>query len=143
MWEITVKNQLISFLCAVVVGIFLSFYFDFFRTLRRCFKHKKITVFIEDILFFLVATFITFLLLMARCNGEVRTYVIVSIILGFFVYRITLSRLLLPVAVFLLKFFIRILNKIGTVLTKSVLFVIKNAKKYLKKRNRDKKTLER
>ncbi len=143
MWEITVKSQLISFLCAVVVGIFLSFYFDFFRTLRRSFKHNKITVFIEDIIFFLVAAFVTFLLLMARCNGEVRTYVIISIILGFIIYRITLSRLLLPVAVFLLKFFIKILNKTGSIITKSVLFIIKNAKKLLKIRNRDKKTLER
>ncbi len=143
MWEITVKNQLISFLCAVVVGIFLSFFFDFFRTLRQSFKHKKITVFIEDILFFLVATFITFLLLMARCNGEVRAYVIVSIVLGFFFYRITLSRLLLPVAVFLLKFFIKIFNKIGSIIGKSVSLIVKNAKKLLKIRNRDKKTLER
>lgn len=143
MWEITVKSQLISFLCGILVGIFLSLYFDFFRTLRRSFKHKKITVFIEDILFFLVATFITFLLLMARCNGEVRAYVIVSIILGFFIYRITLSRLLLPIAVFILKLFIKILNKIGSFIAKNVLLIIKKLKKLLKIRNSNKKTLER
>ncbi len=143
MWEITIKSQLTSFFCALVVGILLSVFFDFFRTLRKCIIHKKITVFIEDIIFFIIATFITFMLLMARCNGEVRAYVLISIIAGFFVYRITLSKLLFPVAAWLLNYFLKFINKIASIIAKSVLWGIKKVKKVLKIRNSSKKTLER
>ena len=143
MWEITIKSQLISFLYAVVVGLLLSVYFDFFRTLRKCISHKNVIIFIEDITFFITATFVTFMLLMARCNGEVRAYVLIAIVAGFFIYRITLSKLIFPLSVWLLNYFLKFVNKIGSIIAKSVLWVIKKAKKVSKICNSSKKTLER
>ena len=76
MWEISIREQLLTVLYSIIVGLFLSFVFDFFKLLRQCFKHKKFLIFIEDVIFFIDATFITFMLLMARCNGEVRSFVL-------------------------------------------------------------------
>ena len=133
MWEITVKSQLLTFLFGVVIGAVLSLYFDSFRTLRRCFRHNKLAVFLEDILFFIVSAFVAFMFLMARCNGEVRAYVIFSLILGFMLYRITISRLLLPICVFAFRFAARIIKKIGLYISKFISHLTKNAKKQQKK----------
>ena len=123
--------------------IILSVLFDFFRTIRISYKHNNIFVFIEDIVFFLISTFLTFMFLMARCNGEFRTYVISAILIGFFIYRITLSKIVLPTSVIITKFFIRLFGKIFLLFQKSVSLTVKNTKKLLKIRGRNKKTLER
>jgi spore cortex biosynthesis protein YabQ len=143
MWEITVKSQILTFFYAVTLGIILSVLFDFFRTIRISYKHNNIFVFIEDIIFFLISTFLTFMYLMARCNGEFRTYVISAILIGFFIYRITLSKIVLPTSVIITKFFIRLFGKIFLLFQKSVSLTVKNTKKLLKIRGRNKKTLER
>ena len=143
MWEITVKSQILPFFYAVTLGIILSVLFDFFRTIRISYKHNNIFVFIEDIVFFLISTFLTFMFLMARCNGEFRTYVISAILIGFFIYRITLSKIILPTSVIITKFFIRLFGKFFLLFQKSVSLTVKNTKKLLKIRGRNKKTLER
>ena len=143
MWEITVKSQILTFFYAVTLGIILSVLFDFFRTIRISYKHNNIFVFIEDIVFFLISTFLTFMFLMARCNGEFRTYVISAILIGFFIYRITLSKIVLPTSVIITKFFIRLFGKFFLLFQKSVSLTVKNTKKLLKIRGRNKKTLER
>lgn len=143
MWEITVKSQILTFFYAVTLGIILSVLFDFFKTIRISYKHNNIFVFIEDIVFFLISTFLTFMFLMARCNGEFRTYVISAILIGFFIYRITLSKIVLPTSVVITKFFIRLFGKIFLLFRKSISLTVKNTKKLLKIRGRNKKTLER
>ena len=143
MWEITVKSQILTFFYAVTLGIILSVLFDFFKTIRISYKHNNIFVFIEDIVFFLISTFLTFMFLMARCNGEFRTYVISAILIGFFIYRITLSKIVLPTSVIITKFFIRLFGKIFLLFRKSISLTVKNTKKLLKIRGRNKKTLER
>ncbi len=143
MWEITVKSQILTFFYAVILGFILSVLFDFLRTIRISYKHNNIFVFIEDIVFFLISTFLTFMFLMARCNGEFRTYVISAILIGFFIYRITLSKIILPTSVIITKFFIRLFGKIFLLFQKSVSLTVKNTKKLLKIRGRNKKTLER
>lgn len=142
MWEITIKEQLLSFMYANLMGLALSIIFDLFRTLRKSFTHGKIAVFIEDVLFFTIAQFITFMLLMARCNGEVRAYIIIGIIIGFFIYRVTVSRIVLPISVLIFKFIIKIFIKIGSLASKYLLKIIKRVKKLLKRKNTDKKLLK-
>ncbi len=134
MWEITVKSQIITFLCGILLGVILSFDFDLFRALRNVLKHNNVVVFFEDILFFLVAIFTTFLLLMARCNGEVRMYVILSIITGFFMYRISLSKLFLPIIKFIFGLFVMIFKNIGNFAIKLWSYVNKFAKNDKKER---------
>ncbi|MBE6738946.1 MAG: hypothetical protein E7565_01355 [Ruminococcaceae bacterium] len=143
MWEITVKSQIFTFFYAMILGVVLSVFFDFFRTLRISYKHIKVVVFIEDIVFFLISTFLTFMFLMSRCNGEFRTYAVSAILIGFFIYRISLSKIILPTSVIITKFFIKLFGKIFLLFRKSISLTVKNIKKLLKIRSRNKKTLER
>lgn len=116
MWEIDLKQQLISLLCAVLLGIVLSMYSDIFRIIRKVKKHSKVSVFIEDLLFFMVSAFVTFMLLMARCNGEVRGYMILGEVLGFLLFRLTVSRITLPFFYKIISFVAGLFSKISGVL---------------------------
>ena len=107
MWEINLKQQIVSLLYALLVGVVWALYFDFFRALRKNKSHSAFLIFIEDLSSFLIFTFITFMLLMARCNGEVRGYMLVAEAFGFLIYRVLLSRFIMPV----LEFFFFILVK--------------------------------
>lgn len=118
MWEIDLKQQLISLLCAVLLGIVLSMYSDIFRIIRKVKKHSKVSVFIEDLLFFMVSAFVTFMLLMARCNGEVRGYMILGEALGFLLFRLTVSRITLPFFYKIISFIAGFFSKISGVLAR-------------------------
>lgn len=140
MWEISLKQQVISFLFALLVGFVWALFFDFFRALRKAFIHSGLLVFAEDLFCFLIFTFVTFMLLMARCNGEVRGYMLVGEALGFAFYRLTLSRFIMSVLVFLFsllgKFFAvsgEWIERFGTFLEKNTGKLWQNFKKIIKK----------
>ncbi len=46
----------------------------------------------QDIIYFIIISFTTFLLLMAFSNGEIRGYVILGIAIGFLICYLTISR---------------------------------------------------
>ncbi len=92
MWEIDIKDQALTFLYSIVLGFLLCTLYDIFRSLRKAVPHGRIAVFFEDILFFIISAFITFLFLLARTGGGLRGYVFIGILTGFVAFRLTLSR---------------------------------------------------
>ncbi len=132
MWEISSISQIVSVLYALLTGVILSVFFDFFRAARKLKVYSKTMVFFQDMIFWIIATFVTFLLLIARTNGEVRFYILLSLLAGFFVYRVTLSSFVLRFLLFLFKVFGKIfgayrkfIERLSDFLTK-VLRKIKN-----------------
>ena len=94
MWEINNSLQRLSFLRAVVLGVLLCVLYDFIKSARLTVNFSDIAIFLQDIIYSLVASFITFIFLLSVTNGEMRGYVILGILVGFILSRITLSRLL-------------------------------------------------
>ena len=129
MWEISIGFQTVSFLCAVLVGVIWATAFDCFRAVRKTVKHSAVLVFFEDLFLFLAFTFITFMLLMARCNGEVRGYILVGEAIGFILCRLTFSRLTLPFFSLILSFMLKIFSKINYHLDRFGAFLEKNTDK--------------
>ena len=106
---ISLFDQATTFLISVILGVFLSFLFDLFRALNASFKLSKKKIFINDVIYFVISAVITFMCILIINLGEIRTYIIAGEILGFIVYRITLSRFIFIMFVILLNF----LRKIG------------------------------
>lgn len=92
MWEIDINDQAVTFLLSLALGVILCLLYDIFRALRRVFDYGSIAVFIQDILFWLISAFITFMFLMGRTGGGLRGYVFIAALAGFTVFRLTLSR---------------------------------------------------
>ena len=107
MWEIDLLGQCVTGLYAVAVGFCFALFYDAFKAVRKCVYCSNLTVFIQDIVISLVLTLFTFLLLIARCNGEVRVYVFIFELIGFLLYRLIFSRYILKIIVKIVKLFVK------------------------------------
>lgn len=67
--------------------------YNVFSIDRRVFCRKIIFVCIQDIIFWAVSAVVTFCFLMVRTNGQIRAFVPVGLLLGFFSVRLSLGRL--------------------------------------------------
>ncbi|MGI6588145.1 MAG: spore cortex biosynthesis protein YabQ [Peptococcia bacterium] len=91
-----VLDQVIVFSLVTVWGSFVGIIFDCFRTLRRVWRAGHWGTSLGDIVFWLLVTVFTYLLLMLLTWGEVRFYIFLGMGLGLCLY---------------LKFFSKIIRK--------------------------------
>ena len=96
--HITIAGQTTSFIAAFFTGAALCLVYDFFRILRLAFKPSRPAMFIQDIIFWLIAALVTFGLLLARCNGMIRGYAILGELLGFAACRNSISLVLMKIS---------------------------------------------
>ena len=143
MWEINNASQLIAFLTSLAVGCVFCLIYDIFRAIRKSFNRTRYAVFFEDILYSLICGVIGFLFLLAAAGGEIR---------AFFICRFTLSRLFLPILLFIIRVFKTIFGKFsrlsaaacakicsvsdkcGSKISKFLKFIANTLKKGLKKK---------
>ncbi|MBQ6713923.1 MAG: hypothetical protein IJN15_00055 [Clostridia bacterium] len=144
MWEISINNQIITFLLSLVLGCVLCAFYDTFRSIRKVGFNSFTATFISDLVFWIVSGFITFLFLIARTNGAPRGYVFLTALMGFIIFRATLSRFWIGILVFLIKnivgflrfiytWFYRFWDKTTYLLHKLLLKIIKRGKRWLQK----------
>lgn len=105
MWEISVYNQILTFAWSLVLGALWCFTYDIICSMRRVYVWARWIVFISDVLLWVIYAFVTFIFLISRTNGEIRSYVLLGEILGFLVFRIVASR-------FVVMFFVFIFTKV-------------------------------
>lgn len=110
MWEISVNNQIVTFLLSIALGFFICAFYDVFRSLRKVGFNSFVATFIADIIFWIASALITFLFLISRTNGEPRGYVLIAALLGFFVFRYIFSRFWLFGLIFFMRFIKEILG---------------------------------
>ncbi len=103
MWEIDNNFQLISFLISCGVGVVYCLIYDILRAIRKSVIVTDGTVFLQDIVYFVIISVTTFMLLTALSNGEIRSYVIIGLLLGFSLCFCTFSKINLKVLIFLFK----------------------------------------
>jgi len=99
----TAISQLYSFLFFIGIGILIVLIFDIFRIFRKSFKTSNTITSIEDIIFCLIAGFILLYSIYKFNNGEIRLYIFLGIILGGFVYVITISKFFININVIIIK----------------------------------------
>lgn len=112
---LSIAEQTRIFLLSCGTGFLLGFLYDIFRFFRLLFSVKKGAVFIFDISFSLLATFMSFIFILTANKGEVRWYIIAGEIIGMAVYYFALGEVSL-------KFFKRVISsvkKINSVILKA------------------------
>ncbi len=92
MWEISNNSQIINLLYSSVFGILICLIYDILRSLRCVVKFRKFLVFLQDIFFFVLLAITIFCFLLVTTNGEPRSYINLGITFGFFICRLTFSR---------------------------------------------------
>ena len=104
------KKLLVLLLLALAMGFALGFLYDGLRLLRTVRRPKKrffrllnlLVISLEDFLFFVFSGAAMSILFYVINSGKVRPAAFVMAILGFWLFRVTLSRVTYPLFLFLL-----------------------------------------
>lgn len=135
-----ISEELINFLEFIVIGIVISVIFDFFRAYR---KNKRISAFFvafQDIIYFLIATFVIVLGVINILDSSMRLYVFIAIGIGIGIYFSVMSKYVLNIylKIFnmskkILDFFLLPFTYIKGIFVKIYSFLRKIVKKCCKK----------
>ena len=92
--EFTLKDQIFNFFIFLLFGVILSIFLDFLKILEFIFvgKNKGTSHNIRDILFFVISSLFSYLLILALNNGEISAYIFFAEFFGYLVWRNTLSK---------------------------------------------------
>lgn len=88
-------EETILFFKACILGFVLGILFDAFRIFRMTVKCSNVFVFIQDIIYFALITFITFMFLLSYNDGKLRMFILVGELMGSVVYFFSLSIIIL------------------------------------------------
>lgn len=98
-------NQAYIFLLTVLGGMIIGFVFDIFRIFRKLKKSGFFSVFVQDILFFIIFAVLMFAIIFYANDGEVRWYEFLGIFLGAVFYFVIFSSYIIKFLVTLIKIF--------------------------------------
>ncbi len=97
-------------------GVLIALVYDGLLILRKTLPHNSLGLALEDIAFWFFCAIYVFLWLYRESNGTLRWYAVVGAVLGMWLYKKTLSKVLLKTGVFVLEKVLRLLGKILLVL---------------------------
>lgn len=117
-----INSEFNVFLAFILIGIIISFLFDFFRILRRVYKTPDFITIIQDIAFWIISGIILLTGIFILNEGKIRAYLFIGILAGILFYIITLSKFITNMGTKLLT----VLNKIIIVPVSNIFQVILN-----------------
>lgn len=85
----TMALQTRIFLLSIGLGFLLGILYDVFYIIRLMITKNKYAIYIQDILYLLVCSFITFLYILALNYGVVRGYVLLGELFGWVIYYLS------------------------------------------------------
>ena len=89
-----VISENIFLLYSFGMGVLITAVYDIFRIFRRVCPHKQFVVSLEDILFWIFCALSVFYLMHTQSNGTLRWFAVLGALAGMFLYKKTLSNLL-------------------------------------------------
>ena len=133
MWEIDLNSQIQTFLLSLLIGVGFCIVFDVLNILEEKLALSKNAIFIADILLFICFAFFEFCFFLATENGEIRGFVFIGEIIGFFLCKRTLAMVYVPLILLILKAIKWLFNKVYRISVQPVFkFFSKLRKKILK-----------
>lgn len=92
-YGLTASAQLSNFLSAVGFGFLIAVLYYTVVFIREVLTQKKAAIIAQDIIFFVLTSFLCFVFMQVYTNGEVRIDLIIAQVFGFFVFCICAKRL--------------------------------------------------
>ena len=107
-----VSTQLIDFIEFVVIGGVIGITFDFFRGYRKIKKVGTVTVFVQDVIFFVILAVIIVFSIVKLLNSQIRLYIFIAIIIGCSLYFSILSKFVIKIYILFFRMFKEIISTI-------------------------------
>ena len=73
-----ITKQVYVFFWSIVIGAILTLIFDFFRLFRRNKKSRNITVYIQDVFFWIIVAIVIIISAFITNSGELRGYMFIG-----------------------------------------------------------------
>ena len=86
MYSVPQNQQLIIFLASIGLGFLLGIFYDILRTIRLTISKSNVGIIVFDVIYFIIFGFASFLFILAMNKGEVRIYIPVGEVIGWFFY---------------------------------------------------------
>jgi len=105
---LSMAGQAWLFLSTVLVGAAIGLFYDAFRVIRKTARHSGLAVTLEDFIFWVAATGLTFYYMLHRSYGEMRLFALIGIGVGVLLYFATVSRWVVVVFVAVVNYLKRV-----------------------------------
>lgn len=89
--SVNVNREVCVFLVSFLCGIICSVLFDLFRASRSVYRQSAVIIGLSDLFFWLVSCTLCYACIFVFNNGKLRFYEFAAVILGSFIYFLTLS----------------------------------------------------
>ncbi len=124
-------NQAYLFLIFSLNGLIIGLIFDFFRILRKSFKTKNYVTYIEDFLFWILTGISIILFMYKFSDGNLRLYMILGLGLGFILYVLLFSKMIIKTFVTIINLMKEIIQKILTIILIPMKILYKITNKFI------------
>lgn len=114
-----------TFIRSLGIGFIIGILYDLFRAFRLCVSRGRISVALQDVLFFILTSMITFLFLLKTSYGVVRWYIIAGEIIGFSVYRLSCGKVFFSTASRMSAAFIKLFTRLKDSIKKLLQRIVK------------------
>ena len=109
--------QLNIFLYSVGFGFAAALIYDIFKSIQICFFNSHKALFLKDLFYTLIFSYLYFIFILSVNNGKFRIYIILGLVLGFISWFLSLSSLFLKFFIHLIKCLKAIFFTISQVIT--------------------------
>ena len=109
-----ILEELRVFAVAVISGAVITIVYDCIRIFRRLIPHGNVWIGIEDFFFWMWTALWVFSVLYRENDGSLRSYTILSMVIGMFLYHQTISE---P----LVGFFGKMINRLKKLISKIIM----------------------
>lgn len=121
-----IMQEIYFLMHAIVMGILITFVYDWIRIIRRVVNHNLFFISMEDLFFWIGCSIGVFLMFYRENNGTLRWFAIIGAAIGMSLYKVTLSY-------FFVTYMSLVLKKVINIITKLILIILKPLALLLKK----------
>ncbi len=129
--SVTAVDQISALFSAAAVGFVVGLFYDVFRIFRLFFEFRRNAVIIQDIIFWVLSSFIVFFSCISVNEGYVRIYYIAAVLLSWLLYFFTAGRVVMfisgtaaaAIKKLVIPLFFRVIRFIGAGITKIFMLI--------------------
>lgn len=128
-----IMQEIYFLIHSMLLGVAITFAYDWLRIFRRICRHNLFFVSLEDILFWIICSMQIFLMLYHKNDGILRWFAIIGAMGGMFFYKLLFGRFFVKYMVLGIKAVLHFLGRIICFITRPAVVVEKGLVHFLKK----------
>ena len=124
-------NQIYLVCLFIGSGFLIGIFFDIFRILRKSFKTSDTLTYFEDFLFWIITGIYLIFIIFKFSFGQIRFFMFASLIIGFIIYILTISKYFISLNVKIIKILKTIILKFLKIILFPFVFLLKTMKRII------------